>query len=210
MDTLLAKQLKQSVADFYETHGAAFSRTRHQYWELFETIKTNCKPGDTVSDIGAGNGRLKSFLPQGVLYQGIEPSNSLRAGLPDIQAGELPSIPLPDAASDIVTCLAVLHHLPVLDHQAAIQELLRITKTGGRIIASAWNLDPEEYEQIPNGDAGDVWVPWSAEGADAKRFVHLFTESEWKKLWMVSCIDIEHIGLDTNQKNWLVVAKKTC
>lgn len=210
MDSSLAKQLTQHVAEFYETHGAAFSRTRHQYWELFETIKTLCKPGDTLADIGAGNGRLKDYLPQDITYLGIEPSSSLRANHPEIQAGQLPKLPLPNVTADIVTCLAVLHHLPALDHQAAIQELLRIAKIGGHIIASAWNLDGSEYEKIPGGDTGDVWVPWHAEQAEAKRFVHLFTEHEWKNLWTVPCIQIEHIGLDANQKNWLVVARKTC
>jgi len=210
MDTPLAKQLTQNVKEFYETHGTAFSKTRHQYWDVFEQIKSLCKPGDTLVDIGAGNGRLKDYLPEQTTYLGIEPSDSLRANHPEIQKGQLPELPLQSEIADITTCIAVLHHVPTIELDESIQELIRVTKTGGHLIATAWHLDPTDHEAIPNAAKGDVWVKWRAEGADAKRYVHLFTQDEWEKLWTHPCLEIIYIGFDEHQKNRMVVAQKTC
>lgn len=210
MDQPLAKRLAQNVAEFYETHGEAFSRTRHQYWDVFEYIKSLCKPGDTLVDIGAGNGRLKNYLPDQLTYIGIEPSDSLRGNHPDIQKGQLPELPLADNLADITTCIAVLHHVPPIELQRSIQELIRVTKTGGYIVATAWHLDPKDHEAVDEGVSGDVWIKWRAEGTNAKRYVHIFTTEEWEKLWSIPCLDIVHNGFDEHQKNRMVVAKKTC
>ncbi len=210
MDKHLAKDLAQSVADFYEKHGDAFSRTRHQHWDVFDLIHAACKPGMTLVDVGAGNGRLADFLPKDINYVGIEPSSTLRGNNPKLIEGRLPNLSSQGNAADLTVCLAVFHHIPVIDQRAAVDELIRITKIGGQIVATTWHLTADAYEPVQKGESGDIWIEWKAEGADTKRFVHLFTDEEWKNLWTHPCLAIEHIGFDKNQKNRLVVARKTC
>ena len=201
MDKRLAKDLASSVAEFYEKHGVAFSNTRHQFWDVFETVDNLLKDQDVLLDIGAGNGRLNDFIQKKISYQGFEPSSSLRGQNPLLYPGSLPNIPVGDGTADITTCLAVFHHIPAPDQKAAVDELVRITKTGGWIIATAWHL-----ELTP----GNNLIDWKAEGAEAKRFVYIFSDEEWEALWKHPCLTIEHLGFDKNKKNRLVVAKKTC
>lgn len=201
MDNHLAKDLAQNVADFYEKHGDAFSRTRHQHWDVFDLIHAACKPGMTLIDVGAGNGRLADFLPKEIDYIGIEPSSSLRGNNTKLTEGRLPLLPTKDDSSDITVCLAVFHHIPAEDQKAAVDELIRITKNGGLIVATAWHLSLEP---------GNHMIDWKAEGADAKRFVYIFSDEEWRTLWIHPCLSVEQVGFDKNTKNRLVVARKTC
>lgn len=76
-----ANSFAQSVAKFYEDHGAAFAATRGSAWAELERAATLIKPGMTVVDVGAGNGRFSKLLPEGVTYIGVEPSSTLRAVL---------------------------------------------------------------------------------------------------------------------------------
>lgn len=209
MNDELAKDIQQSVTDFYEQHGPAFARTRGFVWDEEKLIAEHVKPGMTVVDVGAGNGRFaRLILPfsEGELervgaikYIGFEPSSTLRASADptlDLHAGGFPHLELANEIADVTVCLAVLHHLPTVDDRtSAIHELMRITKNGGLIAASAWHLDAP----------GDQWVPWKAEGADAKRYVHGFSMDEWKQLWNQPGLIIEQIS---EKKNYFILARK--
>ncbi|MFA6429981.1 MAG: class I SAM-dependent methyltransferase [Patescibacteria group bacterium] len=212
MNNELAKELAQSVTDFYETYGASFSRTRRNLiWKEEEKAVTFIKPGMTVADIGAGNGRFARLLPKGVIYIGLEPSAKLRAsampllakeGLGEVSPGDILDIPLPDHTADITVCFAVLHHIPTdKTRKEAVAELVRITKPGGLIIATAWHLTPSTAKlmtPVTEGDPGDMWVSWKADGVDTKRYVHIFTEQEWQDLWTGPHHNIEQLSTDRN------------
>ena len=247
MNNEFIKHLTDAVQTFYEEYGAVFSRTRSYAWNEEKYAATFVKPGMTVVDVGAGNGKFASALPSGVTYIGIEPSSTFRASAPpdlDLRPGALPSLPIDDATADVTTCFAVFHHIPTREgRQAAVQELIRITKPEGLIIASSWHLPhilplaKGELEgvrsdsahtsphpsfarrgiRVKNGEPGDVWVPWKADGATAQRFVHLMQPGEWKNLWLNDALQIEQIGLfgkdDWTQnideaRNWLVMGRK--
>jgi len=200
MNNDFAKDIRQSVADFYEMHGPAFARTRGFVWEEEKEIVKNIQSGMTIVDIGAGNGRFANRLPANVRYIGLEPSSTLRASATpslNIRPGGFPQLDLEDAIADVTVCLAVLHHLPTAsDREQATEELIRVTKSGGIIAATAWNT---------REPSGDTWVPWKAEGANAQRFVHLFSESEWRALWLHPLLTIEHLKIG---KNFFVLARK--
>lgn len=130
-----------------------------------------------------------------------------------------PHLDLADSAADLTVCFAVFHHLTREQRDASVQELIRITKPGGWIVASAWHLSIDDYEPIQHGDAGDIWVPWQAEGAEAKRYVHIYSLEEWKRLWqrphlLIQPDQIGYFGKsDWTQdikeaRNLLVIAKK--
>jgi len=253
-----AKTIRESVAKFYEKHGAAFARTRQFTWAEEKLITKRIQSGMTVVDVGAGNGRFAKRLPlirgtegvsdgirkhlplpllkeAGCSYIGIEPSATLRNTADknlDMREGALPRLKLDDKIADVTVCLAVFHHLgSEEERKASVEELIRITKKGGLIAASAWwvatarcptspiaqtpPLTPpqrgvgseiilplSEGEQegvlsppVVGSEGCDLWIPWRAEGADAKRFVHAFAEEEWKKLWTRMELEIEKIGL---------------
>ncbi len=182
MNTDLAKSRRAGVADFYETHAAAFSQTRTFVWPEERLVAARIDPKMTVVDIGAGNGRFARLLPRDTTYIGIEPSAGLRAHAPslDLRPGGFPHIPLPDRIADVTVCFAVFHHL--LDQEERLQafeELLRVTKPGGLIALTSWiGANHPQAEPLIDGLPGDDWIPWKKEGASAKRFVHTLTREE--------------------------------
>lgn len=186
MNTDLAKSRREGVADFYETHAAAFSQTRTFVWPEERLVAARIRPGMTVVDIGAGNGRFARLVPPEATYLGIEPSAGLRAQAPslDLRSGGFPNLPLPDQVADITVCFAVFHHL--LDQDERLQafgELLRITKPGGLIALTSWiGTNHPEAEPVVDGLPGDQWIPWKKDGASANRFVHTLTREEIDEL----------------------------
>ena len=248
-------KLAQSVAEFYETHGAAFSATRHSPWGVMKLVTDAIKPGDVLVDVGAGNGRLGLEIPEAVRYVAVEPSSALRRAAAKILANRKNTViveggldvgadrcvrpgqargpaytGIENASADVAACLAVLHHVPTEEaRRAAIDELARILKPGGTLVLTVWNLRSRRFFTSKNwlaawlrlalvkgGGAGDVWVPWKAEGADAKRYVHAFTLDELKKLFVPDVWDVERCEAWGNDgptgildaRNLVIVAKK--
>jgi SAM-dependent methyltransferase len=159
-----------------------------------------------------------------VNYRGFEPSEALRQAATPlwIQEGGFPIIPASDSISDVTVCFAVIQHLPTqAEREAAVVELLRITKPGGWIIATSWHptgeLSRQTVTPLNQGETGDVWVGWKADGANVQRYIHDFSHEEWKELWNHPLLEIEQIGLfgrDTwtenlsQGRNWCVIAQK--
>ncbi len=225
MTTELAKQLREGVQTFYEAQGTAFSETRAFVWKEEALVAERILPGMTVADIGAGNGRFARLLPKGVTYVGVEPSESLRncaLGSIDLRAGGFPNIPLEEDFADVTTCFAVIQHLPTTEERRqAVSELIRITKPGALLAATSWHPLPEMTKQtitpLTNGEEGDVWVSWNAQGVQAQRYIHDMSFKEWAELWNRPELLIEKVGLfgrsdwteELSQgRNWFVLAKK--
>lgn len=224
MNDQLAKQLAHSVTDFYAVHGAAFARTRGMVWHEERVVANRILPGMKVVDIGAGNGRFARLLIEGSDYTGIEPSDALRGSSPPdvrLYPGAFPHLPLENNLADVTTCFAVIQHIPGEEHRRnAVDELIRITKPGGLIAATSWHhaLQDKRIEWIKNGDPGDAWIPWKAEHADGKRYVHFMQPNEWENLWRHPSLSIERIGMygehdwtsdEASARNWFVLATKS-
>jgi SAM-dependent methyltransferase len=98
--------------------------------------------GRTVIDVGCGTGRwLRWLLERGALAFGIDASPEMlrEAGKkPGLRAklavAEASYLPIADASADVTVCSFALSY--VVAAHAAIGELARITKTGGRVIIS--------------------------------------------------------------------------
>lgn len=211
------RKLSASVSRFYEIAGEAFASTRHGYWGAMDLLIKQIKPGDTVVDVGSGNGRLGDFLPPEVKYLGIEPSSSLRqASKHPLIAGSLPHLDLPDGYADAVACLAVLHHIPSQDERKfSVVEMHRILKPGGLLLCTVWNLRARRFLswrtfksawlRLPGfkgGESGDVLYPWRAESRNEGRYVHAFTMGEFRNLFDPTHWTVESIGA-YDKNGWL-------
>jgi SAM-dependent methyltransferase len=124
---------------------------RERWWgqEFTEFLRETLqpRPGDRILDVGCGVGtgevrlgqlRISQLRLQGVdlIFErvsqafGASRAHNVRAGYAAADARRLPFV---DRAFDSTYCVAMLQH--VSDLSSAVQELARVTKAGGRVLA---------------------------------------------------------------------------
>jgi SAM-dependent methyltransferase len=117
-----------------QNESVEFSNRLHEY-DLFK--------GRRVLDVGCGNGYVLSrFAAAGAEVVGVDITRKAielcearfrLAGLTGkFQIADAESLPFADASFDCVTSMGVLHHVP--DTEAAVAEIRRVLKPGGRLI----------------------------------------------------------------------------
>jgi ubiquinone/menaquinone biosynthesis C-methylase UbiE len=104
-----------------------------------------------VLDVGCSSGyrarKLAVAAGSGGHVTGVDPSRAAigyarRHARPAMTfaVGRLPGLDLPDAAFDVVTCTLTMHHVPARQREAALRELFRVTRPGGRLLLA--DFDP--------------------------------------------------------------------
>jgi len=93
-------------------------------------------PPQRVLDVGAGTSRfVDNVFPQGYQLVRIDVTRNARNHV----ACSVTNLPFRDEAFDFVLVFRVLQHVP--RETDALEELLRVTKSGGRVILSLANRD---------------------------------------------------------------------
>lgn len=138
------------------------SRTSVQYAvrkPLVEWLRAQDVAGLRVLDVGAGDRPYRELFPEAVAFDVPENPHA------DLH-GTIDAIPVDDASFDVALCLQVLEHVP--DPAAAVRELRRVVRPGGRVLLSTHGI----YPFHPNPD--DLWR-WTHQGLE-----RLFlTNAEW-------------------------------
>jgi len=104
------------------------------------------RPGDSVLDVGSSNGYLARRLAAAgpaIRVTGVDPSEPAiayarrhaRPGM-TFTVGVAQDLRWPDASFDVVTCTLAMHHIPRRQRPAALAEMYRVTKPGGRLFAA--------------------------------------------------------------------------
>jgi len=138
------------------------SRTSVQYAvrkPLVAWLRAQDTDGLRVLDVGCGDRPYAELFPGAT---GFDVPGNPHADL----HGSLEAIPADDASFDVVLCLQVLEHVP--DPGAAIRELHRVVRPGGRVLLSTHGV----YPFHPNPD--DLWR-WTHQGLERL----FFTNAEW-------------------------------
>ena len=141
-------------------------------------------------DVGSGLKPYYPFFASAAEYVGVDVVDGPTTDI----VGPIESLPVEDNSFDIVLCTQVLEHVD--DPAAAVRELHRVTKPGGRVLASTHGVmvfhpNPNDYWRWThtglrrlfelNGEWATIQVDPGAGTAAAlglliARFVHLFAK----------------------------------
>jgi SAM-dependent methyltransferase len=110
--------------------------------------------GLTLLDAGCGSGQLLALAATaGATVSGLDASAALlgvaRGQLPDadLRTGDIGELPYDDAGFDVVTAFNAIQY--AADPKAAVAELARVTRPGGRVLIGVWaELERCETEMV--------------------------------------------------------------
>lgn len=138
------------------------------------------RPGERALDVGCGPGAMTAQLVNRLGVQAVsavDPSPpflaSVRARFPglDIQPGTADRLPYPDDFFDDTVASLVVHFMP--DPVAGLIEMARVTKPGGRVSATVWDLaggrapiSPlwRAVKRLDPADPGEALLPGARQG----------------------------------------------
>jgi len=227
-----ANYLLNKTVDDYNKIAEKFSSTRNYLSKDVLELKQYAEDGDSIFDLGCGNGRLSElFNGMDVRYLGGDSSDRLV----EIAKGRYPEekfivldpvqIDIPDNAFDKIYCLSVFHHIPSVELRLEyLREIRRALKDGGSLILSVWDLwnKPGTFWQIiksgflnPRLDLNDIYLPFKDQSGKvmANRYIHCFKKNEIEKLLLetgfsIQSIDVQFRGLSRQNENIIAIAQK--
>lgn len=130
----------KKIADFYNSrYYADFEKNQSPSRHLISLCaRLNIRKSERVLDIACGTGEwLQVCADRGANISGIDISSKAiercRHRLPtgNFDCGPAETLPYPDSAFDVVTCLGSLEHF--LDQEHALREMARVAKPNARI-----------------------------------------------------------------------------
>jgi SAM-dependent methyltransferase len=175
----------------------SFDRTRQRPWPHVVAFLEALPPSSRVLDLMAGNGRhAKAAAAAGHAVVALDWSRPLVArSAGDRVLADATRLPLRTGAFDACVFVAGLHGLPGAEGRAAcLGELHSVLRDGGLAQVTVWSRDAPRFRAVPGppGEPADVEVPWRADGHDAVRTYHLYTEAALRR-------DLEAAGFHVDQ-----------
>lgn len=129
-----------AVAERYDLLNDVLSLGQDRRWRSVVARLVGARSGDLVLDLAAGTGTSsRAFTEAGARCVACDFSLGMLAvgarrpaGLVSFAAGDAMALPFADATFDVVTISFGLRN--VVDPDAALAEMLRVTKPGGRLV----------------------------------------------------------------------------
>lgn len=219
--SIIEENLRQTEIG-YDLIAKKFSETRKHFWRSLDFAKQYAQDGDSILDFGCGNGRLiELFSGKNINYTGVDVSQKLidcankqyagsKNSFLKISPNEI-SLPFNDENFNSVYSIATFHHLPGNKHRLAVaEELYRVTKEGGWLVITVWNLWQTKYKKqiIKNRlnkfmgrsklDWNDCKIAFTDnEGQVFNRYHHAFTKRSLERLFKkagFNIVEVKRVG----------------
>ncbi|KAF9977797.1 tRNA methyltransferase, has a role in tRNA modification [Actinomortierella ambigua] len=159
-----AQQEEEHVHSVYQAIAPHFSATRYKPWPVVEEFLMTMPPGYLGADVGCGNGKYIGVNPRLFLLGSDRSSNLIsicaERGHEALVSDGL-SLGYRSGMFDFAISIAVIHHFVSPERRlAAIEEILRIVRPGGRILIFVWALEQSGKRDFDK-NVQDVFVPWA-------------------------------------------------
>ena len=179
--------------------------------------------------MGCGNGRLyQAFQDKNVEYVGVDQSKKLisfgKERFPQAKfiVANACDLSFKEQEFNSIFSIAFLHHLPFKKIRLKIlKDCYSFLKPNGFMVCTVWNFyQPRLIKKYKTWKIlfgfKDVFIPFKFDDKEVKRYHHVFTKNEFKKLFKragFEIIDTYYIrkGEKTNWKNGynlILIAKK--
>jgi len=176
-----------NIKQTYDTISTHFSKTRYNIWNCVKLFLDKVEKNTIIGDIGCGNGKNMLYRKD-CINMGCDLSNNLvniciQKNL-NVVLGNILNIPYKNNIFDYTICIAVIHHLSSINkRKQAINELIRVTKKGGKILILVWAFEQEKSSRF-NFTKQDNYIDWKDKDKNiiGKRFYHVFKQNELEEL----------------------------
>jgi ubiquinone/menaquinone biosynthesis C-methylase UbiE len=229
-----AREQIKRVVETYEAIAEGFSSTRRSPWAEVLRLLGDVS-GKSVLDVGCGNGRhMAELAKRASVVVGIDLSkrlvkiaeNMIRrlelAHKAMLIIGDALFLPFRRASFDVVTCIAVVHHIPTERlRRKAVSEMAGVVRSSGLCVVTAWyrwqrrmlfDVAKGAFMRLTGStfEFGDTYIPWRSKNKVYKRFYHLFTLREMKSLLSTEGLEIRELKLMAiGRRKWTNVVAVT-
>ncbi len=223
------------VMKTYDEISKEFSDSRGYAGKEFEEFHGYLQPGQTILDLGCGNGRLVDFLEKEAstwnqktyYYVGVDSSKNLLMEAKrkhpghTFKHGDMLEIPIKEKTVDVLFCIRAFHHLPTVKSRLkALKEMKRVLKPQGVLILTVWNLWQKKYVwqlakalmrsivTLGSYGPGDTFIHWGKE--KRPRYYRAFRRKELAKLFIESgwnILELSKTDPRTKAHDFIVIAK---
>ncbi|XP_006833857.1 PREDICTED: alkylated DNA repair protein alkB homolog 8 [Chrysochloris asiatica] len=142
---------QEYVHRVYEEIAGHFSSTRHTPWPHIVEFLKALPSGSIVADIGCGNGKYLGINKE-LHMVGCDRSQNLVDICRERQfqafVCDALAVPVRSGSCDACISIAVIHHFATAERRvAALQELVRLLRPGGKALIYVWAMEQEYNKQ---------------------------------------------------------------
>lgn len=178
---------EKNVKSIYNKIAKEFSDTRYRPWSCVESFLDKIQSGCKLGDIGCGNGKNMKYRKDCENF-GCDFSEELVSicksdGL-NVIYGDVLDIPFETDSFHYTICIAVIHHLSNVEkRKKAINEIMRVTKKGGKALILVWALEQPENSRR-KFTKQDNMVSWKDKRGNllGERYYYVFKKDELESL----------------------------
>ena len=178
---------EKNVKSIYNKIAKEFSDTRYRPWSCVESFLDKIQSGCKLGDIGCGNGKNMKYRKDCENF-GCDFSEELVSicksdGL-NVIYGDVLDIPFETDSFHYTICIAVIHHLSTVEkRKKAINEIMRVTKKGGKALILVWALEQPEKSRR-KFTKQDNMVSWKDKRGNllGERYYYVFKKDELESL----------------------------
>lgn len=188
---------------------ASAQEIRSCVWPNVRTFLDTLPVGSTTLDIGCGNGKNMLYRCD-LNFKGVDVSSEQvrickEKGL-DVLESSMCLLPCSDCEFDNAICIAAYHHLGIdLDRAAALQEMYRCLKPGGKVLITVWAME-QEASSRRKFEKRHEYVPWKSKGGEIHyRYYHIYSEGSLEEeiRRLEPRFSVEEVGWEAG--NWWIV-----